>query len=68
MSGDKNFSANAGFRYKDMYYEIIKIAKTMPAFRVRQLLGAWDKYVIDILLQLDTTNFPKGDFHVNPHR
>ena len=43
MSSDARFSANTGFNYKDMYYEIIKFTKVLSDAQVRQLLMAWDR-------------------------
>lgn len=43
MSSDPRFSANATFKYKDMYYAIINFVKRWPEAQVRQLLVKWDR-------------------------
>ena len=43
MSGDRRFSANAGFKYKDMYYAIINFVKVWSTAQVQQLLAKWDR-------------------------
>jgi len=57
LSGDKRFSANTDFSYKDFYYEIIKFTKMLSDVEVRQLLMAWDRWGIPIFPHLDTTDF-----------
>ena len=43
MSGDKRFSGNASFSYRDMYYVIIKFTKVLSEAQVQQLLMVWDR-------------------------
>jgi len=43
LSGDKKFSANTSFKYKDMYYAIIKFVKEWSDAEVQQLLATWDR-------------------------
>ena len=43
MSSDKRFSADGKFKYKDMYYAIIKFVKVWPEAKVKQLLDKWDR-------------------------
>ena len=48
LSGDKRFTAGGKFKYKDMYYAIIKFVKAWPEVKINQLLAKWDKW--DILI------------------
>jgi len=43
LSSEKRFSQNSGFKYKDMYYAIIKFVKRWPETKVQQLLAKWDR-------------------------
>jgi len=51
LSGDKRFSAEGSkFKYKDMYYAIVKFVKVWPNRKINQLLAKWDRW--DILVSL----------------
>jgi len=43
LSGEGKFSGNTGFKYKDMYYAIIKFVKAWNEAEVQQLLAMWDR-------------------------
>ena len=43
MSSDKRFGLNSSFKYKEMYYAIIKFVKRWSDAKAQQLLAKWDR-------------------------